>query len=161
RPFGTRCSYEDGQTIFGAAEEAIDLFVVESGAMEILNPAQGNRSVVTHGPGQFSGDIDLLTRRPPVVTGVSRGRTNLIRISSVRLREILSKLPHIGEILVAAAQERRRLLLQTGAVGLTVVGPGKCRDTTLVREFLFKNFVPFVWHDSVSEEGKRLMTDWG
>src|SRR5262245_54664126 len=161
RPFGTPCSYEVGDTIFSAGEEAIDLFVIESGAMEILNPAQGNRRVVTHGPGQFSGDIDLLTRRPPIVNGVARGRTNLIRISSMRIREILSRLPHIGEILLAAAQERRRLLLETGAVGLTVVGPGKCRDTTLVREFLFKNFVPFVWYDSVSEQGQRLMTSWG
>src|SRR5262245_26973374 len=84
RPFGKPCSYEDGQTIFSPAEEAIDLFVVESGAMEILNPAQGNRRVVTHEPGQFSGDIDLLTRRPPVVTGVARGRTHLTRISSLR-----------------------------------------------------------------------------
>src|SRR5215475_6780688 len=161
RPFGTPCSYEDGQVIFSAGEDTADLFIVESGGMEILNPAQDNRSVVTHGPGQFSGDIDLLTRRPPLVTGVARGRTQLTRISGVRIREVLSKVPRFGEILLAAALERRRLLLQTGAVGLKVVGPGKCRDTMLVREFLFKNFVPFIWYDSVSEEGQRLMTNWG
>jgi thioredoxin reductase (NADPH) len=161
RPFGTPCSYEDGQMIFSAGADAVDLFIVESGAMEILNPAQDNRKVVTHGPGQFSGDIDLLTRRPPLVTGVARGRTELTRIPGVRVREVLNKVPHFGEILLAAAQERRRLLLETGAVGLKVVGPGKCRDTMLVREFLFKNFVPFIWHDSVSEEGQRLMTSWG
>src|SRR6185295_13309631 len=161
RPFGTPCSYEDGQVIFSAGDDAVDLFIVESGAMEILNPAQDNRSVVTHGPGQFSGDIDLLTRRPPLVTGVARGRTHLTRIPGVRIREVLNKVPHFGELLLAAAQERRRLLLETGAVGLKVVGPGKCRDTMLVREFLFKNFVPFVWHDSVSEEGQRLMSSWG
>ena len=161
RPFGTPCSYEDGQVIFSAGDAATDLFIVESGAMEILNPAQDNRSVVTHGPGQFSGDIDLLTRRPPLVTGVARGRTQLMRIDGVRIRELLNKVPHFGEILLGAAVERRRLLLETGAVGLKVVGPGKCRDTMLVREFLFKNFVPFIWHDSVSEEGQRLMTSWG
>src|SRR5882724_9692954 len=161
RPFGTPCSYEDGQVIFSAGVDAIDLFVVESGAMEILNPAQDNRSVVTHGPGQFSGDIDLLTGRPPLVTGVARGRTHLTHISGARVREVLNKVPHFGEILLAAALERRRLLLETGAVGLKVVGPGKCRDTMLVREFLFKNFVPFVWYDSVSEEGQRLMSSWG
>jgi thioredoxin reductase (NADPH) len=161
RSFGSTCSYEDGQVIFSAGGDAVDLFVVESGAMEILNPGQDNRIVVTHGPGQFSGDIDLLTRRPPLVTGVARGRTHLIRISDARIREVLNKLPHFGEILLTAAQERRRLLLETGAVGLRVVGPGKCKDTTLVREFLYKNFVPFVWHDSVSEEGQRLMTSWG
>src|SRR5499433_2177477 len=161
RPFGTPCSFEDGETIFTAGGDSVDWFVVESGAMEILNPAQDNRSVVTHGPGQFSGDIDLLTGRPPLVTAVARGRTHLTRISGVRIREVLSKVPHLGEILLAAALERRRLLLETGAVGLKVVGPGKCRDTMLVREFLFKNFVPFVWYDSVSEEGQRLITNWG
>src|SRR3954471_12675513 len=90
RPFGTPCSYEDGQVIFTAGVDAIDLFIVESGAMEILNLAQDNRSVITHGPGRFSGDIDLLTRRPPLVTGVARGRTNLTRISSERIREVLN-----------------------------------------------------------------------
>src|SRR5262245_58481093 len=79
RPFGTPCSYADGQLIFSAGEDAAYLFIIESGEMDILNPAQDNKSVVTHGPGQFSGDIDLLTRRPPLVTGVSRGRTQLTR----------------------------------------------------------------------------------
>jgi thioredoxin reductase (NADPH) len=46
-------------------------------------------------------------------------------------------------------------------LGLKVVGPGKCRDTMLVREFLFKNFVPFTWYDSESEQGKRHMERWG
>jgi len=31
----------------------------------------------------------------------------------------------------------------------------------LVREFLFKNFVPFTWYDSASEQGQKLMTSWG
>jgi thioredoxin reductase (NADPH) len=161
RPLGTEYWYEDGETIFRAGEDSQDFFVVESGAMEILNPAQDNRRIVTHGPGEFSGDIDLLTRRPPIVTAVARGRTHLTRVSGERLREVLNKVPHLGDILLAAAQERRRLLLETGAVGLKVVGPGKCRDTMQVREFLFKNFVPFIWYDSVSEEGQKLMASWG
>src|SRR5690242_20154883 len=108
RPFGTPCSFEDGEMIFRAAGDEIDLFIIESGEMEIQNPVQNNRSIVFHGPGQFSGDIDLLTRRPPIVNGISRGRTDLLRISGSRIREVLSKLPHIGEILLDAALERRR-----------------------------------------------------
>src|SRR5438094_444208 len=102
RPFGTPCSFEDGETIFHAGGNEVEMFVVESGAMEIQNPAQGNRVVVTHGPGQFSGDIDLLTGRPPLVHAVSRGRSELLRISGARIREILIKLPHVGEVLLAA-----------------------------------------------------------
>ena len=47
--------------------------------------------------------------------------------------------------------------LEAGVAGLRVVGPGKCKDTMLVREFLSKNFVPFLWYDSASPEGKKLM----
>ncbi|HLH31643.1 MAG TPA: FAD-dependent oxidoreductase [Terriglobia bacterium] len=161
RPMSTPCSFKDGETIFRAGDPEIDLFVVESGGMEIVNPADGNESVVTHGPGQFSGDIDLLTRRPVLVTAIARGQTELLRIPGARLHEIMNKLPHLAEIMLVAIQERRRLLSEQFTIGLKVVGPGKCKDTMLVREFLFKNFVPFNWFDSASEKGKELMTAWG
>src|SRR5881394_1710919 len=91
KPLAISCSFEDGQTIFKAGDADLDLFVVESGAIEILNPSDENRHVVTHGPGQFAGDIDLLTRRPVIVNGTARGRTELLRVPSARLREILSR----------------------------------------------------------------------
>jgi thioredoxin reductase (NADPH) len=139
----------------------MDLWVVESGGLEILNPADENRPIVTHGPGQFSGDIDLLTRRPLLVTGVAKGPTQLLRVSGDRVHELLSKLPRIADVMLAAIQERRRMLAESGLFGLKVVGPGKCKDTMLVREFLFKNFVPFTWFDSASEKGKQLLAAWG
>ena len=99
----------------------MDLFVVESGAIEILNPSDGNRHVVTHGPRQFAGDIDLLTRRPVIVNAIARGATRLLRVPGERLREMLNKVPHVSEKLLIAAQERRRLLTATGVLGLKVV----------------------------------------
>jgi len=161
KPLAISCSFADGQTVFQAGDADLDLFVVESGAIEILNPSNDNQHVVTHGPGEFAGDIDLLTRRPVLVTCIARGRTTLMRVPGPRLRETMNKIPHIGEKLLIAAQERRRLEVGAGVLGLKVVGPGKCRDTMRVREFLFKNFVPFVWHDSASEQGKMLFANWG
>jgi thioredoxin reductase (NADPH) len=160
RPMASASSFKNGETIYQAGDADVDLFVVESGEVAVLNPADGE-VIVSHGPGQFSGDIDLLTRRPVIVTGVARGQTQLLRISGARLREVLNKLPHFAEVMLGAIQERRRLLAETGVFGLKVVGPGKCRDTTLVREFLYKNFVPFVWYDSASSKGQQLMAAWG
>jgi thioredoxin reductase (NADPH) len=157
----TSCSFADGQTVFRAGDPDLDLFVVESGGIEIVNPSDENRHIVTHGPGQFAGDIDLLTGRPVIVTGIARGKTQLMRIASARLREILNKVPRLSEKLLIAAQERRRMLTQAGVLGLKVVGPGKCRDTMRIREFLFKNFVPFTWYDSTSAQGQKLMATWG
>ena len=154
-------SFADGEFVFRAGQSDLDLFVVKRGAIEIHNPADGNAHVVTHGPGQFAGDIDLFTRRPVIVNAIARGPTEVLRVTGARLRELLAKVPAVSEKLIVAAQERRRLLSETGVIGLKVVGPGKCRDTMLVREFLFKNFVPFTWYDTDSERGRALMSGWG
>src|SRR5256885_741970 len=105
KPLAESCTFEDGQAVFRAGDADLDLFVVESGAIEILNASDDNRHVVTHGPGQFAGDIDLLTRRPVIVTGVARGRTRLLRVPGARLRELLNKVPVLSEKLLVAAQE--------------------------------------------------------
>ena len=86
KPMAASCSFEDGETIFRAGDAELDLYVVESGAVEILNPSDENRRVVMHGPGEFAGDIDLLTRRPVIVTAVAHGRTKLLRVPGTRLR---------------------------------------------------------------------------
>jgi len=160
-PLATCRWYDDGEVVFRAGDADLDLFVVESGGLEIINPADNDAHIVTHGPGEFAGDIDLLTRRPVIVTAIARGRTHLMRVPGQRLREILNKVPRLSEKMLIAVQERRRLLSEAGVLGLRVVGPGKCKDTTLVREFLFKNFVPFTWYDSVSERGRALLRGWG
>src|SRR3989442_1598026 len=126
-PMATVCSFQDGETVFRAGDAEVDLFVVESGAVEILNPADENRHVVTHGPGQFAGDIDLLTRRPVIVTAIARGPTKLMRVPGARLREILTRIPRLSEKMLIAIQERRRLLTEAGVLGLKVLdrlGPG-------------------------------------
>ncbi len=74
KPLATPCDYADGETIFRSGQADIDLYVVESGQVEIRNPTAGDRLIVTHEPGQFSGDIDVLTGRPVVVTAVARAR---------------------------------------------------------------------------------------
>lgn len=161
KPLADVVTFTDGQIIFRAGDVDLDLFIVETGGIKILNPSDENRHIATHGPGQFAGDIDLLTHRPVIVTGVADGWTQVLRIKAARLHEILSKVPHLAETLLTAIQERRRLLVSTGVVGLKIVGPGKCRDTMLVREFLFKNFIPFTWYDSSSDHGKMLLNGWG
>ena len=70
---------------------------------------------------------------------------------------LLNRVPSFGEKLIVAFTRRRELLSQMGALGLRVVGPGRCRDTNTVREFLYKNFVPFTWFDTETEAGRRAV----
>src|SRR5262245_40646897 len=161
KPLATEHEYADGETVFRAGQPDIDFFVVESGQIDILNPTDGNRLIVAHEPGQFSGDIDLLTGRPVIVTAVARGETRVLRIPSGQVRALLNRVPSFGEKLITAFTRRRELLNQMGTLGLLVVGPGRCRDTNTVREFLYKNFVPFTWFDPETEEGEKVFLALG
>jgi thioredoxin reductase (NADPH) len=161
RPLAAVRDYADGETVFQAGQADIDLHIVESGLIEIQNPTDGHRVIVTHGPGQFAGDIDLLTGRPVIVTAVARGATRILSVPGSQLRALLNRVPSVGEKLIVAFTRRRELLLQSGVLGLRVVGPGRCRDTNTVREFLYKNFVPFTWFDPETEEGRRVFSELG
>jgi thioredoxin reductase (NADPH) len=159
----TPCDYTNGETVFQAGEPEIDLYVIETGHIEIRNPRDGDRLIVTHGPGQFSGDIDVLTGRPVIVTGVAQGATRVWRVPNRQLRGLLNRVPTLGEKLITAFTGRRELLSPEydGKVGLRVIGPGRCRDTNTVREFLYKNFVPFIWIDTETEAGQQQLTALG
>src|SRR5438876_3486956 len=102
KPLATPCDYADGATIFRAGQADIDLFIVESGQIEIRNPTDGDRLIVTHDPGQFSGDIDLLTGRPVIVTAIARGTTRIWRVPNSQLRALLNRVPSFGEKLIVA-----------------------------------------------------------
>ena len=77
------------------------------------------------------------------------------------LRRLLNTVPELSQKLLVAFQVRRELLSKAKRLGIEVIGAGHCRDTNLVREFLFKNFVPFTWANTETEEGKQALKDVG
>jgi thioredoxin reductase (NADPH) len=151
----------DGEAAFRAGQANCDFFVVESGLLDIFNPAADNALIVTHRSGEFAGDIDMLTGRPVIVTAIARGPTRVLRVPSNQMRKLLSMMPSLGEKLLIAFQVRRDLLVRSGLAGLKLVGPASCKDTTLAREFLYRNFVPFSWLDSASAQGQAALVAWG
>ena len=70
----TARDFADGEIVFRVGEADIDLVIVESGRIEILNPTDGDRLIAVHEPGEFAGDIDVLTGRPVIVTAIARAR---------------------------------------------------------------------------------------
>ena len=157
----TPLDYLDGQVIFTQGTAELPFYVVESGWMRIINPMDGGRTVVEHGPGEFAGDIDLLTQRPVIVGAVARGPTRLLCVPNDKLRELLNTVPRLSDKLLVAFQVRRELLKKAGVAGIKVIGPGHCRDTNVVREFLHKNFVPFTWYDMDTPEGRAELGGGG
>lgn len=161
RPLADEVALADGAFVFRAGDATLDLFVVVAGEIEIRNPAAGGAFVAAHGPGEFAGDIDLLTGRPVVVDAVATGDTRLLRVPHAKLRVLLNRVPSFGEKLIVAFTRRREELARTGKLGLKVIGAGHCKGTNLVREFLYKNFVPHTWLDAETPDGAAAVAAHG
>src|ERR1700759_438957 len=86
-PLAKPCDYADGDVVFRAGQPDIDLYVVESGQMEIRHPPDG-RLIAVFEPGNFCGDIDMLTGRPVIATAVARGPTRLFCVPNAQFRSL-------------------------------------------------------------------------
>jgi thioredoxin reductase (NADPH) len=82
-------------------------------------------------------------------------------VPNSHVRSLLNRVPSLGEKLILAFTRRREVLAQLGGLGPRVFGPGRCRATSTVREFLYKNFVPFQWFDTETDAGKQALATLG
>lgn len=142
----------DGEPLFEAGSRGGGFFVVLAGAVEIIDRLGDEpRTVKLHEPGEFTGDIDILGRRRPVVSAVARGDTEVLHVPSAEIRRIISERPTLGETILKAFIARRTLLVESGFQGLRVIGMEHSREAFLIREFLARNQVPFTWIDVEAE----------
>ena len=145
---GTRRLLHAGESLFQAGARDYKFFVVERGAVEIVEHSSGEPKTVTvHEVHEFGGDVDLLTGRPALISAVARGDTEVFEIAPGDIRRIMGERPALGELLLRAFIARRELLVASDFQGLRVLGAGSSRDTFRIRDFLATNQVPFTWID--------------
>ena len=145
--FGTRRLLRDGEHLFKAGDRKYKFFVVERGAVEIVEHSSGETKRVTlHERHAFGGDVSLVTGRPALISGIARGDTEIFEIARDDIRRIMGERPALGDVLLRAFIARRELLVASDFQGLRVLGASS-RDTFRIRDFLAKNQVPFTWID--------------
>ncbi len=152
-----RRELEDREVLFKAGDAKLDFHVVEAGQIRIINPTDDDAEVTIHDPREFCGDIDMLTGRPVIVTAGAKGKTTVLSVPHAEFRNLLSTIPRLGEKLLTAFTARRALLQKAGILGLKVIGPRHQPDTNEVREFLFKNFIPYTFYDSEADDGRKQL----
>ena len=154
--------FADGELLIEHGSRNFPFYVIKSGAVEITeHSGDAPRSIVTHGPGEFTGDVDMLTGRPTFISATARGPVQAIQVEADRLRLILNELPRLSDLLLEAFQIRRRMLEEGDFEGLRVVGSDQCADANLLREFLYKNRVPHTFIDVEAEGTSAWLAERG
>ncbi|MFL5341458.1 MAG: FAD-dependent oxidoreductase [Gemmataceae bacterium] len=159
-----RRQFHAGEKLFVACDRDPRFFVVKTGEVEIIDESSDlPKTVVVHGPGQFTGDVSQVTGRPAIVTAVARIDGEAYEVSPDALRELLNDHPDLGDLVMQAFIARRQLLTGSGQfTGLRVIGSRYSRDTFRVRDFLSENRVPYTWLDLEADpQVQQLLEQFG
>mgnify|MGYP001545309412 CR=1 FL=1 len=146
--FATQRHCSDGEWLFQAGLTRVTFFVVRSGTVEIIDRTGDQpRTVAVHHPGEFTGDIDILSSRRSVVSAVARGDTDVLEVAPADIGRLISEDQTMGELILHAFIARREQLIESGFQGVRIIGSGTSRDSYRIREFLGRNQVPVTWID--------------
>jgi thioredoxin reductase (NADPH) len=157
-PFGERCSFAKNKPLVGAGDYPFNSHVILSGSVRVVDVSTGERVVfVRYGAGYFTGDIDLFTRRPSLVSVEAETIVEAIRLTPSQLREFFTQKPRLGEKFWKSFQRRRELLLVSKFRGLSIYGKKGDKRTLDTIELLFRNSVPHEWFDTSIEENSRKL----
>lgn len=149
-----------GETLVQAGERAPSFFAVVTGEIEIVQQGpRGETLVVTHGPGQFTGEVSMISgRRSLVQARVSRAG-EVIELDRERAIELVQRDAEIGELLMRAFILRRVQLIARGLGDVVLLGSHHCAGTLRVKEFLTRNAHPYAFVDLDSDTEVQALLD--
>ena len=154
-PFGERCAIAENDPLVSAGDYPFNSFVILSGTVRAVDVSTGERVVfVRYGAGYFSGDIDLFTRRPSIISVETETSVEAVRLTPKQLRNLFTRRPQLGEKFWKSFQRQRELLLKSNFRGLTVYGRKDDKATLEAVELLFRNSVPHEWLDTSLDDNR-------
>jgi len=161
RRFGEARSYARGERIVKAGEVAPGLILILSGKAEVTQgSALGRReTIITHGPGQFLGELAQLSARPSLVDAEALEPVEALVVPSGRLRDLLVQEAELGERIMRALILRRVGLLESGASGPILIGRADHPDVLRLQGFLARNGQPHRVLDSDSDACAKTLIE--
>src|SRR5450432_3080174 len=157
---GTRRKVKAGEVVFEVGDRDTAFFVVLEGALEILRPVVGGEErVVLHGPGEFTGEINMLSGRRTLVRGRVAFDGELVVVDREHLRILFQRDAEISEILMRAFILRRVGLVQQEGGPLVLIGSRHSASTMKLREFLTRNAQPYTYQDVEADPAVQALLD--
>jgi thioredoxin reductase (NADPH) len=143
RRFGEVRSFAAGERLVTVGEVASGLAVILSGRVAVSDRDHLGepRLIVTHGEGNFMGELAQLTGRLALVDAVAEGPVEALVIPPERLRAVMIAEADLGERVMRALILRRVRILQIGA-GTVIIGRAENGDVLRLQEFLRRNGHP-------------------
>jgi len=160
RPSGRVRNVERGEILFEPNDPVIPFFVLLSGRMEIVQPNfGGERAIATHGPGEFTGEISMISGQRSLVRGRVTEPGQFIEVDGDAFRSLIAKDAELSEILLRAFILRRLELISHGYGNVILLGSRHSARTLELREFLTRNAHPYSYIDLDTDSSSQELLD--
>ena len=152
---------EQGEVLGTVGKVTSQFFVVRAGAIEAVQQDENGKSttVTTIEPGEFTGEVSMLSGRPALVTLRVGEAGELIEVERDDLLTLIQTDAELSEIFVRAFLLRRARLVAGGFGDVVLVGSNHSSDTIRIKEFLTRNLHPYVFIDPDRDSGVQDLLD--
>jgi thioredoxin reductase (NADPH) len=148
------------ELLFMQGDQVVPFFVITAGKLEIVRPSSsGDTVVVVHGPGQFTGEANMLSGRRSLMTGRVVEAGEVIELSHESLIAVVRTDPELSEILMRAFILRRVELIAHGVGDAVLVGSSHSAGTVRVRDFLIRNGHPHAYINVDNDPAVQTLLD--
>jgi thioredoxin reductase (NADPH) len=160
RPLSRVRTVRVGEILFEPGDSDIPFFVLLSGSMEIVQPGlQGERPIVSHEAGGFTGEITMISGRRGLVRGRVTAAGEFLEMTNTELRTLVARDAELSEILMRAFILRRVELINRGQGNVILLGSRHSAQTLRLREFLTRNGHPHTYVDLDSDTTYQDLLD--
>jgi thioredoxin reductase (NADPH) len=115
------------------------------------------RLIYQGGPGDFLGELNLLTGQHVYLTARVVSAGTVVRIGAAMLRRALAEQVDIADILIEAFRERREVIRAAAGSALELVGRPDAAETLELRTYVTQLLLPHSWLDAAARPGHSLM----
>jgi thioredoxin reductase (NADPH) len=160
RSLGKVRNVKVGEILFEPGDTDIPFFVLLSGSMEIVQPDRhAERLIVNHDPGEFTGEMTMISGRRGLVRGRVTESGEFLEMSSENLRTLVARDAELSEIFMRAFILRRVALISSGFGNVILLGSRHSAQTLRLREFLTRNGHPHTYVDLDTDTGYQDLLD--
>ena len=149
-----------GEVLIEAGDQIVPFFVITTGQVEVVRPSGTTETLVAvHGPGQFTGEVNMLSGRPALLRTRASESGEVIELDRERLLALVQTDSQLGEIIMRAFIVRRVELIAHGLGDVVLLGSNYCSETLRVKEFLTRNGHPYSYIDLDRDDGVQDLLD--
>ncbi|MDG4757348.1 cyclic nucleotide-binding domain-containing thioredoxin-disulfide reductase [Micromonospora sp. WMMD710] len=158
--YGTEEDVHQGQDLYAAGDSSYDFFLLRTATAEVVRKATAldpERLIYRRVPGEFLGELSLLTGQQVFLTARVVEAGTVVRITAPVLRRVLAEQVDIADVLIETFRARRELMRGAAGNALEIVGRPDAADSLRLRTYATQMLLPHAWLDAASLSGRALM----